>query len=105
MSKKTQLCRYAVDTYFEISEVLGTQAEGYFIRFPFYAIAERDINIFLTATRNRDDGYVILIGALDGAGSYITRLRRKDQDWIYRGISWEPFQLNEYLIKMKTGKG
>lgn len=96
---------YAVDTYYEISEVLRTQAEGYFIRFPFYAIAERDINIFLTATRNRDDGYVIVIGALDGSGFDAIWLRREAEDWVHRKNSWGPFQLNEFFIEMTTGKG
>lgn len=38
----------------KLSDVNGTQPDGYLVRFPFYALAERDAHIVFTETDNPD---------------------------------------------------
>lgn len=38
----------------KLSDVPGSQPEGYLVRFPFYALAERDVHIVFSETENPD---------------------------------------------------
>lgn len=38
----------------KLSDVPGSQPDGYLVRFPFYALAERDANIVFSTTENPD---------------------------------------------------
>lgn len=38
----------------KLSDVPGAQPDGYLVRFPFYALAERDVNIVFSETENPD---------------------------------------------------
>lgn len=38
----------------KLSDVPGSQPEGYLVRFPFYILAERDAHILFTETENPD---------------------------------------------------
>lgn len=37
-----------------LSDVLGSQPDGYLVRFPFYVVAERDAHIVFAETENPD---------------------------------------------------
>lgn len=38
----------------KLSDVPGSQPEGYLVRFPFYILAERDAHILFSETENPD---------------------------------------------------
>lgn len=38
----------------KLSDVPGSQPDGYLVRFPFYALAERDAHIVFAETENPD---------------------------------------------------
>lgn len=41
-------------TLMELKEVPGSQPDGFLVRFPFYALAERDAHIVFTTSNNPD---------------------------------------------------
>lgn len=38
----------------KLSDIPGTQPDGYLVRFPFYVVAERDAHIVFAQTENPD---------------------------------------------------
>ncbi|XP_031630189.1 uncharacterized protein LOC116345171 [Contarinia nasturtii] len=70
-----------------LSDVSGSQPDGYLVRFPFYALAERDAHIVFTETENpdwfSDEVYEFVFAGWENKRATLRR-KRQDQELIFQ---------------------
>ncbi|XP_055311129.1 uncharacterized protein LOC129573947 [Sitodiplosis mosellana] len=71
----------------QLSDVPGSQPEGYLVRFPFYALAERDAHIVFSETENPDwfvdDVYEFVFAGWENKRATLRR-KRQDQELVFQ---------------------
>ena len=106
--KHYEKSKYEYTDFFNISDVRGSQPEGYLIRFPFKAYAGRDVHVVLSATNNpdfeKDAVYEILIGGWGNSRVLIRRKKRTDPmaDFEYDQLL-KKYEENDFTIEISTG--